>query len=83
LLALAPLEALGYFKEGDIVLVGAVGNAGLVTAEIFHSVLAHEYSKFFVKGLLRLDVGLEGRSNSLDEFLSEFVSKVLEVGNVG
>ena len=82
LLALAPLEAVGYFEEGDVVLVGAVGNASLVTAEVFHSVLAHEYSKFFVKRLLGLNVGLKGGSNGLEEFLSKLVAEVFEGGSI-
>ena len=79
LLALAPLETVGDFQECEVVSVDAVGNAGLVTAEVFHSVLAHEYSKFFVKLLLGLDVGLDGRYNGLEEALTEFVSKSIKI----
>jgi len=78
-LALAPLETGRDFEEGHVVLVGAVGNACLVTAEVFHSVLAHEYSKFFGKRLLGLDVGLDGRCNGLEEALTEFISKFIKV----
>lgn len=71
LLALAPLEAIGHLEEGQVLLVGAIGYAGSITAEVLDGVLLHEDSKFSVKFLLLFDVGLEGRCNGLDESLSE------------
>jgi hypothetical protein len=79
LVALAPLEAGWELEEGDVVLVGAVGDALLVASEFFHGVLLYEDSEFLVEGLLTLEVGLEGWSNGLEEFLAELISKASNV----
>jgi len=55
---LAPSEAIWYLEETDIVLIGAVTHTFGVTAEVLHSVLLDENSKFFMESGSRIDIFL-------------------------